>query len=290
MSEESIKNEVPASATSGSASVEAKITQGLSKIDGIVEKVLGVVGDHPWERWLSVGNSFIGKYLPFAIVLSGVLAFVLGLVFVIRYDMPISTVLSCFAILLVTAFSMHLSPKALALSRSFIEKGEDEAMRPELIYINKVICGLGGLVAAIFMLLQFNSDAFILAIILAVISLLSIIIYSNPGIVGVKADYPHNSVEEIITILMFPLKALLALLTPILGIAVVAGFVGGIVKLFDNSLIASIVLLGTAIVPLLLPVVVYFAYLILMFLFDICRSLVSIPRRLEDIRKAISDK
>ena len=272
------------------ASVEAKIAQGLGKVDAIVEKVLGIVGDRPWEKWLSICNCYVSRFLPAAIALAGVLAFVIGLISAIRYDMPISSIFSCLGILVMTAFSMHLAPKALALSRSFIEKGELESMRPELIYINKVLFGLGGILAAVCLLFQFDGESLVAALVIALFAVLCIIVYSNPAIVGVKADYPQNSVEETVTLMMFPIKFVLALLTPIIGLAVVGGVVYGIVLLFDNGMSAAIELLVTALVPFLLPLAVYFIYLLLTFGFEFYRALVSVPRRLEDVRKALSGK
>lgn len=271
-------------------SAEAKINENLGKVDACVEKALGFIGNHPWEKWLEKFNVYIARFLPAVIALSGVVAFIVGLVVAIRYDMPVSVVLSCLFILVVTAFSMHLAPKALALARSLVEKGEQGAMRPELVYINKVVFGLGGFVAALYLILQFNEDAFVCALVVALVAVLAIIVFSNPAIVGVKVDYPQNSVEEIITILMFPLKLILALLTPIIGIAVIGGLVYGVVKLFDDGMPATIAFLAVAIMPLVVPIVVYFSYLLLTFGFELYRALVSVPRRLEEIRKAVSEK
>ena len=269
-------------------SAEAKINANLGKVDACVEKALGLIGNHPWEKWLGTFNGYIERFLPAVIALSGVAAFAVGLVVAIRYDMPISVVLSCVIILVLTAFSMHLAPKSLSLARSLVEKGELAAMRPEYVYINKVLWGLGGLVASLYLLLQFDTDAFICALVVALIAMISIIVYSNPAIAGVKIDYPQNSVEEIITILMFPLKLILALLTPIIGIAVVIGLVYGVVQLFDDGTSATMVFLATAIAPLLVPLAVYFSYLLLTFVFELYRAIVSVPRRLEEIRKAVS--
>ena len=139
-----------------------------------------------------------------------------------------------------------------------------------------------------YLLFQFNRDACVAALVVVLVAVLSIIVFSNPAIVGVKADYPQNSVEEIITILMFPLKLILALLTPIIGIAVIVGLVYGVVQLFDDGTDATMVFLATAIAPLLVPLAVYFAYLSLTFVFELYRAIVSVPRRLEEIRKAVS--
>lgn len=257
------------------------------KVDGFIEKILGIVGDHPWDAWLAKLNGWIGTFLPAVIAISGVLAFVTGLVSAIRYDLPFSFVLAIVGILVGTLFSIHLAPKALSLTRSFIEKGEADAIRPELLYINKVVLGLGGLVLAIFLVLQFNADAFIGAIVSLVVAALAIIVCSCPAIVGVKADYPTNGVEEAIAILLFPVKFLLALLTLIVGVATVALFVVGVVNLFDNGIEGATYLLVAALMPFLLPLAVYFVYLCTAFLLDFYRALVSIPRKLDDVRKAL---
>ena len=51
---------------------EAKISEYKSKIDGAVEKVLGIVGDHPWEKWLSAINEGIAKFMPAIIAVAAV--------------------------------------------------------------------------------------------------------------------------------------------------------------------------------------------------------------------------
>ena len=274
----------------GCQQVQTIITCYGEKVNSFVEKLLGLVGDHPWEAWLAKFNGWVGTYLPAVIAVSGVLAFVTGLVTAIRYDAPLSIVISLAGILIGTLFSLHLTPKALALSRSFIEKGEAGAMRPELLYINKVVLGLGGIVLAAYLILQFDSDAFVAGLISLVVALLAIIVFSRPAIVGVKADYPTNGVEEAITILLFPIKFLLALLTSVVGVGTVGVLAYGIVKLFSDGMEGALFLLVAALLPFLLPIVVYFAYLCTAFVLDFYRALVSIPRKLDDVRKAIEAK
>jgi len=270
--------------------VQEIITCCGDKVDSFIDKLLGLVGNHPWEAWLAKFNGWVGAYLPAVIAVSGVLAFFTGLVSAIRYELPFSFVIGLFGILVGTLFSIHLTPKALSLSRSFIEKGELNAMRPELLYILKVVLGLGGIVLAIYLILQFNCDAFITALISLGVAVLAIIIFSNPAIVGIKADYPTNGVEEAITILLFPVKFLLALLTFIVGVGTVGLSVYGIVQLFSSGIEGGAYLLVAALLPFLLPIVVYFVYLCTAFLLDFYRALVSIPRKLDDVRKAIEAK
>jgi hypothetical protein len=274
----------------GCQQVQTIITCYGDKVNSLVEKLLGLVGDHPWEAWLAKFNGWVGTYLPAVIAVSGVLAFITGLVSAIRYDAPLSIVISLIGVLIGTLFSIHLTPKALALSRSFIEKGEAGAMRPELLYILKVVLGLGGIVLAIYFILQFNSEAFVAGLIALVVALLAIIVFSRPAIVGIKADYPTNGVEESITILLFPIKFVLALLTFVVGVGTVGVFVYGIVMLFSSGMEGALFLLGAALLPFILPIVVYFTYLCTAFVLDFYRALVSIPRKLDDVRKALEAK
>ena len=289
MSEENTAPET-SETVSSAESVEKKIAAHLGKVDAFVEKVIGLVGDLPWEKWLGVCNAYVGRFMPLAIALAGVLAFAVAFITVIRVDSPVSLVFATLAILVLTAFSMHLAPKALALTRSFVEKGEQEVMRPEFIYINKVLLGLGGVIVAVCLILRFDRFFSAIGLVVGLVAILSIIVFSNPGIVGVKAGYPQNTVEEVITLLMFPIKVVLALLTPVIGLAVVGGVVYGLVTLFRDGIMAATVLLVTALLPFLLPLAMYFLYLVLTFGLELYRAFVSLPRRLEDIRKAIAEK
>lgn len=262
-----------------------KISDYSGKVDAWVEKLLGIVGDHPWMDWLKKLNELIVKFLPAGIALAGLLSIGTYLVTFIKMDAPISYLLKPFLVVIPTLFAMHLAPKALALTRSFVEKGEAEAIRPEMLYIMKVVFGLGGLLLAIASIFAFGKDGFLAAIILIVLSVLMVICLQNPSIVKVKAGYPTNCVEEVITLILFPLRVILALFTPIIGIAVVGGIIYGIVCMFESGLKAAIVLLGTAVVPFVLPLIVYYVYLMVMFTIDFYRAIVSIPRKLDEINK-----
>ena len=63
---------------------EAKISEYKSKIDGTVEKVLGIVGDHPWEKWLAAINEGIAKFMPVIIAVAAVVGCAAGLIITIK--------------------------------------------------------------------------------------------------------------------------------------------------------------------------------------------------------------
>lgn len=271
--------------TDTSKMVTEKISEYSGKVDALVESALGIIGNRPWDSWLDTANKYISKFLPAAIALAGVLACLTGLITMIKNDAPFSMVVKQLFILVPVLFAMHLAPKALALTRSFIEKGEPAVIRPELMYIMKVICGIGGILLGVYLLLNFDKDLVSTAIAAMIFAVLMIICLERPGIVGVKPGYPANCVEEVIALVLFPVRVLIALLTLLIGMAAVGGIIYGIVQWFDNGLAAAMTFSTAAFVPFLVPLVVYFIYLVVVFTLDFYRAIVSIPRKLDELKK-----
>lgn len=270
--------------------VTDKIDAYRGKVDAVVEKGLGLVGDHPWENWMKVFTEYASKFLPAVIAVSGIIGFLVGLIMSIKNDAPFSVVMGNFGILVATVFSMHLAPKALALPQSFISQKEPDAMRPELLYILKVLLGLGGVIMALVLLCEGLVQ---LALVLAVLAILQIIICTRPALVGIKPGYPTNAVEEFLTMVLLPLKIVLALLPFIVVVAAVGGFIYGVTFLFKGEfaiMVSPGVFGAAALAPLLLPLAVYVLYLFVSFMLDLYSALVSIPRKLDEVKKAIEDK
>ena len=288
MSEENINPGTSAENTENvgtSKIVTDKINQYSGKVDGWVECALGIIGNRPWDSWLASANGCIAKFLPAAIALAGVLACLTGLITLIKNDAPFSWVVKTLFILVPVLFAMHLAPKALALSRSFIEKGEAVVIRPELMYIMKVVYGIGGILLGAYLLLNFDKDLVVSAIAAIVFAVLMIICLERPNIVGVQAGYPVNCVEEVIALVLFPVRVVIALLTLLIGMAVVGGIVYGVVQWFDNGLEAALTFSATALVPFLVPLAVYFVYLVVVFTLDFYKAIVSVPRKLDELKK-----
>ena len=271
--------------TDTSKMVTEKISEYSGKVDALVESALGIIGNRPWDSWLDTANKYISKFLPAAIALAGVLACLTGLITMIKNDAPFSMVVKQLFILVPVLFAMHLAPKALALTRSFIEKGEPAVIRPELMYIMKVICGIGGILLGVYLLLNFDKDLVSTAITAIIFAVLMIICLERPAIVGVKPGYPANCVEEVIALVLFPVRVLIALLTLLIGMAAVGGIIYGIVQWFDDGLSAAMTFGAAAFVPFLVPLVVYFIYLVVVFTLDFYRAIVSIPRKLDELKK-----
>ena len=272
------------------ANVTAKVEEVETKVDGLVDWALNLVGDHPWEAWLAVANKYVSMFLPLAIAAAGVLACVTGLVVTIKHDAPFSMVMNNLWVLLPTLFALHLAPKALALARSFVEKGGMECVRPELLYILKVVNGLGGVILAAYLLLQFDKDAAVSALAVLVFAAISIIVCTRPGVAGMKAATPANVVEEVFGIFLMPFKIVLALLTVLVGVAAVGGLAYGVSLMFDSGLFAATVLSGTAVMPFVLPMAVYLTMLLALFVVDFCRALAQIPAKLDEVKGAVAGK
>ena len=288
MSEENVnvgENAESTSSNDTSKKVTEKISEYSGKADALVEGALGIIGNRPWDSWLGTANKYISIFLPAVIALAGVLSCLTGLITMIKADARFSVVVKQLFILVPVLFAMHLAPKALALTRSFIEKGETAVIRPELMYIMKVIFGIGGILLGVYLLLNFDKDLVVMAIAALIFAVLMIICLERPGIVGVKAGYPVNCVEEVIALVLFPVRVLIALLTLLIGMAAVGGLVYGIVLWFDDGLSAAIAFGATAFVPFVVPLIVYFIYLVVVFTLDFYRAIVSIPRKLDEMKK-----
>ena len=265
--------------------VTDKIEQCNSKLDGIVNKALGLIGDHPWDSWLATAGKYIKRFTPLAIAAAGLLACITTLVMAISHDAPISYVINTLWMLVPAALAMILAPKAMALTESLISKAEPIEVRPEVISIMKIIFGLGEILTGLFLLLKFNGYLVGNAIASIIIGVLNIIVLSRPQIIGMKAGYPTNCVEEIIAIVMYPVRTLITLMTPVIGIGVVGGIIYGIVGWFDGSFEAEIRFGVTALAPFVLPFATYLAYLVVIFVIDICRAIVSIPRKIDELKR-----
>ena len=293
MSEE---NTVPESqATSAENNGKSSFRQFENKVDSIqaiiggwFKKATGLVSDWPWKEWLEVANKFIARYLPFVIVLSVVLGVVFGLIVALVNNLPIGTV---FKILLggiaVGAFSMHLAPKAMEIPRSMVEKNEPEAVRPELMEVAKTGLGLGLFAYGIVCVFSFNSEEFVFGIVCMLIAALLAVVLGNPEAFGIKAGYPTNLTEELITIVLIPIKVVMALFSPITAIATLCVLFYGLIELITNFKMggAPVYFLFAAAIPLFLPLAFYGLYLLYMFFVDIVRAIIAVPRKIDELKK-----
>lgn len=254
------------------------------KVDELVNRGLGFITEHPWERWIECVNKYVSMFLPAVIAIAGVLGVVLGIVFAIKNDFPFKFVVYFLLAIVPVALSMHLSGKAAGLAKSFLTKREAYAVRPELLYIVKAVCGLGSVAAAIALVLEFNADLLIAAVVILFLAALVMIVVSHPELIGFKSDYPTNAVEEGIAIVLFPIHILISFLPIITGLATVGTFVYAVrTLLFESAELSTAIFIADSLLPLVIPLVAYFFYLSTVFFLDLYRAVVSIPRKLDEV-------
>jgi hypothetical protein len=57
------------------------------------------------------------------------------------------------------------------------------------------------------------------------------------------------------------------------------------VQCFNDGLIAAYAFGATALIPFVIPLAVYFLYLVMVFSLDFYRAIVSIPRKMDELKK-----
>lgn len=268
--------------------MKEKLAKILSKGESFFDIVLNFIGKHPWDRWMKSLNGHLDIYIPLFIAISGATALLVQTIMLIRYGMPIGAYNSLLAIVGVTIFSIYIAPKALALARTPIEKGRKEVIRPEVLYLLRLLLGMGGLVATVCMTLSFDIAAIVGAHIVFLLSSILIVVTMNPAVIGYEEGNPTNCLEEAIGLVLFFVKTLLFLLTPILTICCIGGFFAGIGAICDGSPFAGCVFLSSAGIVTIVPFVVYIAYVVYFWFIDLVCGLASIPSKLDKIHQALT--
>lgn len=132
--------------------------------------------------------------------------------------------------------------------------------------------------------LLFSGCDFVQVLVVLVVSLVLVVLAANPKIMGVKADCPPNYSEELITLCLLPYKVFASLFTYVIAGLVVGGLVMGLIELFDSefySVEAIATFVGTLVLVVVLPLIVYFIYLLVNFSAEIIRAIVSLPKKLD---------
>lgn len=263
--------------------IEAKITGIFDKMNSCIDKALGFITDHPWANWLKVGEKYVLRYLPFAVAFLGALTVLSTIIVACRADLGFGTVLKgLVGLVVLSAFVLYLLPKTSTLVTSLLENREDEAVRPQLLGVMKT---MGFIITASLLFNPASDLAFVLVVL--VVSLVLVILATNPKIMGVKAEAPKNYAEEFITLCLLPYKVFVALFTYVIAGLVIGGVVIGLTELFESefySIEAVATFAGTLVLTVVLPLIVYFIYLFVNFFAEIVRATVILPKKLDELR------
>lgn len=274
-----------------------KVTVWTRFVDNYISKGLGFIGERPWKQWFDTANHYILRLLPGVVAIAGVVAAVQSLRIAIFAGQLFSSLFFytmgvTIGLLILTMFVMHLAPKAISLVLSVVEKSEPQLVRPELLYIFKVAFGLGGFLFAICSLFLGEFGWMLGG---AFVAVLCTVVCTCPEVAGMQSGHPTNAIEEIISLIVFPVRLLLSFFAMLIGLLVTPAVVVGVIMtcMFgtgDTEAKGCAMLLMALVASLFAPLVIYFLVLIFNACMDLYRTVASLPRKLDDVRKAIENK
>lgn len=292
MSEENANN-VAGAANAVSEKIKGYADKGqevAGKVDRLFDRLFQLIEKYPWESWLEKANGFIAKFVSPVVLFAGAMALILNVLKWFKYDhMTFGELMtSGVAVAVGAMFVSHLAPKALRLQQSFITKGDVDKVRPELLYILKVLLGVGCIVGGIVSALTFTSEGVGVGIALFVLGLIFSVLLGRPQVVSVEADYPKNTVEEVVSIFRMLIKSVLVFATMLTGVATFGWVIYGLVNVISNfrsPSVSSDYFMQAVLGPLVIPLAVYVLYLTVSFILDLYRAVVSIPAKLDKLTK-----
>lgn len=250
------------------------------KVCNLVEKGAALVGDHPWEKWIKTADKAVSAFLPLTIAAVSVIAMLTGLISAVSNNLSAGDAVMFLVCPILSAFVViQVMPKAIKLIENFYAEAAEDAVRPELLAILKVLFGFGGLVGAFY--LMFNGavgEGFGLL----AFAIIALAVLSRPQMIGVKAEKPVSVVDEVATLVTIPLKIVASFLTLISAIAVLGGLVYGIYLACDVvGFVGAVHMWYATLVPVLLALILYVYGLFFYLTFSVIRAIVSIPRKLD---------
>lgn len=247
-----------------------------------------------FDEWLKKTNKKITKFLTFATAITGILTWLIGMFDPDAriFDWELGPFIN-FWLIVPIILAVILTPKSLRLVNSLVEKGERDKMRPELLFIFRVLFGIIGFLSVVFCLylgyLGFNGhneDAMMLAVVLSImiiiVTVLIILCLLYPDVIRVKPGYPTNCAEELVIILLLPMRITISLTILLTGVVFVLGILRGLTEAGKHD--DLFYLLCTVIIPFALPFAAYITYLAMNFTLDLYRAITSIPRKLDELK------
>ena len=239
---------------------------------------------------------YMEKSTPIIIIISGIGFFIYLIVQMIKDGMPFGfgrgditsllrgdwvsyllgmNVFSITLTLLVLIITLAvLAPKALRLARSTQDKNAVILIRPEYLYILKVII-------VVLNVLAFLSPPYFLGLILLPVTVILLGILCKPQLIGIRAEYPGNAVVEITALILLYYRIVMFLLSPVI---VILSFLFLLGAMFANTpgLYPVAMLL-----PVVAPVVAYFVYLFTVFLAEFVQAICSIPTKIDKVHETL---
>lgn len=276
-------SEINMTAENPTSTFTFKMSGIFETMNSFIDKALGFLTDHPWADWIKTGEKYIIKYLPFLVAVLGFWAFLSTFIIAVSGDLPFGdTIKSLIGLILLTVFVLYLMPKTTTLITSLHDNREDEAVRPQVLGTVKAV----GLLFGASMLVMPECD-FVIISVLVGLSIVLIILASNPKIVGLKAAAPQSFAEELITICLLPYRIFVSLFAYFITLVALGGLIYGFWALCETEFSSPepiLIFSGTLVFIVVLPLIVYFMYLSVNFFAEIVRAIVALPKKLDDLR------
>lgn len=263
--------------------VDAKI--GL--VNGFIDKGVEIAGKLPWGKWIEIGDQYASRYGIAAFYLYGILAVLCGIIGGIRSECFVEGLKLGFISLFTAILAGYVGSKLLGNIKDLVTKNESKFANPGLMNCFTLVmalltlgCVIYGITSAIdfrsfTIFLYFLGGAVILAF--ATICLLA------PELICVKSGVQCTPTEELIALLTIFVKILMRLVPFIWIFGALYGvyqMVIGIHQIFTLYVFGSVMMFIA-----FLPLIAYLLYLIYNYLFDICRAILSIPAKLDELKK-----
>lgn len=257
-----------------------KIASILGLGDKFIDDFLNLIGKHPWDCWMKKANEHLDVYLQLFMVFSGLVGIIYNLAMFIRYEMPGGFYRMLLGAFIVLAFAFLLTPKTLALPRKLLSYDRKEEIRPEVLDILRLLFGLGGFVVAAICLLSAEVEAAIAA---AIIGALMTIVTKNPAMLGYEACPPKNCLSEAVGLLMFPVRLVFVLMTPLIAIGSLVAFGYGFVAMCREGYDFGVCFAIPAGLTTIVPIVSYLIYICYYWSIDLVCGIASIPSKLDKL-------
>ena len=189
-----------------------------------------------------------------------------------------STFLVILFALLIIVVSLVLVVKTMQLARSLMVNRWRMSVRPEVLYLLKMLC-IAGFFWSFFC--AFQKPIYFAFLPIYPLALLTL---SRPEIINLKVEVPKNAVEEALAIFLAVPSFFLAFLSPILWLVALGTFIWGFVPEWTFCFLVSIA------APVIVPVFVYLLYITIMYFIDLISILINLLSSVDEIKKKLEEK
>ena len=260
-----------------------------------IDKLLNFLRKEYFSDFLGKNEKWLTKCGLYGLYVSALLGLIVSLIFPIRYDLPcgysIAMGIAWFFVCIVTHYTAcKFLPNIVSIIRSTPTKLSSKAFLDSLA----VITGIGGVIAlcsGLYLWAETTSfESFIITLFIFIFCEYLLFLSLNPKILNIEITESATAGEEFIGLLSFFMKSFLKLIPIIFGSGIILGIINILELLFMKieyppQIISKVTQVGSLTATALLPVAGYLLFLIYYFAIDLAASVMSIPRKLDELNK-----